>query len=229
MAVPPLKFLLQSSYTPSGIVEELAPGLTACHKPWFTEYALEVTGVPGVAAAVIYLIPVNDEMNLLAANVDEAFEGLFIRMSGADFGDGMTKLVARHWPETYAMLAHSQKGTGGVRIIARMFIGGRGHWVVADQIPRTQDEMDAKQVDALMIAALETVIRGTNFYLDLPGVLEVLGGPDRTSRRLKAASTLFTSAGSIGSGLEDGIGADELVELAKDVREFITGLIALKD
>lgn len=230
MPVPPLKFLMQPQHRPSGVVEKLAPSVTACHTPWFTEVAIEVTGVPGVAAAVVYVIPKDDETSLLAASIDQTFDVLFKLMSGADYGDKVTKLVAQHWPETYAMLVHSQNGTPGHRVLANVHAVGKVQWIVADELRGGQREaIDPQQAEALILAALQTVIRATNFYLDLPGVLDVLGGPDRTSRRLKAMSTLFTSGASVGSGVMDGVRVDELLDLAKGVREFVGGLIALKD
>lgn len=230
MRVPALKFVLQPSHEPHGIVEVLAPGLTACHSPWFTEVALEVTGVEGVAAAVVYVIPKDDDTSLLAACVDETVELLFSFMSGADHGDALTRLVAVEWPDIYAMLRDSQRGTPGQRILANVHTSTRVQWVVADELRGARREgIDPREAEELINTALKTVIRASQFYIELPGVMQVLGGPDRLSRRLKGVSTLFMSAADFGTGVMDGMQVDELVGLAKSVREFVGGLMGLKD
>lgn len=230
MPVPSLKFLMQPSHHPSGIVEHLEPGLTACHTPWFTEVALEVVGVPEVAAVVLYVIPKDDDTSLLAACVGHVPDALHRTLAGADYGDALTALVARHWPETYTLLVNSQRRTPDTRILAWVRTTTKTQWVVADELRGSaREEVDHRQARSLTLTALETVMRSTSFPLDLPGALEVLGGPDRLSRRLKALSTLFTSAGSIGSGVADGLEPDDLFDLANDVKDFFGGLMDLRE
>lgn len=229
MPVPSLKFFLQPSHHPSGIVEQLDSGLTACHTPWFTEVALEVLGVPDVAAVVLYVIPKDDDTSWLAACVDHVPDALHRTLAGADYGDAMTTLVAREWPETYALLLNSQQRTPDTRVLAWIHTTTKTQWVVADELRGSaRNEVDHRLAQSLILTALETVIRSTSFPMDLPGAIEVLGGPDRLSRRLTALSTLFTAAGNIGSETADGIEFDELFGIANDVKDFVSGLRDLR-
>jgi hypothetical protein len=68
-----------------------------------------------------------------------------------------------------------------------------------------------------------------DFPLRLPGVIEVLGGPDRVSRRLKALSGLVGNVADLGGQLQGGIDGSELKDLAKTVVETIQDLRDLKD
>ena len=225
--VPPLKFMLQGEYSPSGIVER-SEGLISSYSPWYGEFALDLTGLDAVA--VVYVMPKDDDTVLLMACLDTFVEGFFGFLSGADFGDKLTLLTARHWPDTYGMLLASTRGTPGARILCNVATPGHVQWVVADQLPAAQVEhVPTDRILDLLGGALQTLIRTSDFYLELPGVIDVLGGPDRTSRRLKAVAGLFNAAGGGAGAFQDGIAADEVLDLAKSARDFVRSLVALKD
>ena len=61
--VQPLKFVLQTTYSPVGIVERPSPGMIIRRTPWYTEVALELTGTDSVA--LLYLMPKDDDSVLL--------------------------------------------------------------------------------------------------------------------------------------------------------------------
>jgi hypothetical protein len=225
--VPPLKFVLQAEYSPAGVVER-SEGMIAGHSPWYGEFALELTGLDAVT--VLYVMSKDDDTALLMACLDTSMEPFFGFVSGADFGDDLTQLTALHWPDVYGMLLASNRRTPGARIICTVATPGCVQWVVADQIPVAQaEDIPKDRILDLLRVALQTFVRTSQFYLELPGVIEVLGGPDRTSRRLKAAAGLFRATGDITGVFDSGIGADEVVKLAKSARSFVESLVALKD
>jgi hypothetical protein len=225
--VPPLRFLLQREYSPAGIVEPRSDGITASHSPWYSEFVLQMTGIDAVS--VLYLMSKDDDTALLMACLDEFPEPFFELLSGADFGDGLTRLIAQHWPDLYGMLLASNKRTPGARILCNVATPGRVQWVVADQIPASTEGVATEQVMDLVGASLQTFARMTNVVSELPGVIDVLGGPDRMSRRLKAVSGLLGSAGDIGAVFQGGMTGNELLALAKSARSVVNDLIALKD
>ena len=226
-AVPPLKFMLQAEHSPAGIVER-SEGIVVASTPWYREFALEMTGSDGFALA--YLMPMDDDTDLLMACLHTTAEPYFRAASGADFGDAVTRLTALHWPDIYGFLLASNRRTPRARILCNVATPGQVQWVVADQIPVAQVEhLSAGQFLEFVFDAVEIFLRTSQFYSELPGVIDVLGGPDRTSRRLKAAAGLFGAAGGMTDSLKDGIAIDEVIEVAKSARESLEALIALKD
>ena len=226
--VPPLRFLLQQDYSPLGVIERPSPGITTSHTPWYTEVVLELTGIDAVA--VLYLMHEDDECILLMACLEQSVEPFFKHLSGADFGDGLTSLVSRRWPDLYAMLLHSNTRDTRARILCKMATPGQVQWVVADQLRGAEREyIDNERVLDLISTALETYLRVSRYLVELPGVFEVIGGPDRTTRGLNAIGGLLTAAGNIGQTFEDGVLADELVQLASDARDFVKSLLELRE
>src|SRR6185436_10000911 len=106
----------QQTYTPSGITQQQDGGSVSTF-PWYTELASNL--VPE-GVAVLYLLPMDDETNLLAACLDDAPELFFRWLSGADHGDGLTALVARQWPKVYRMLQESQGTAVRSRILCNI-------------------------------------------------------------------------------------------------------------
>ena len=230
LPAPPLKLLLQQDYRPAGVVRtDPDGGGTASLFPWYTELGYRLTGTE--ATLVLYILPLDDETNLLAACIDETFEALFQMMSGADFGDRMTDLVARDWPGVYQMLRASQDARVQGRSLCVVGTGGKLQWVVADPLrgsARTEGVPNDQILD-LMGTALKTMLDSAQFVLKLPGSLQVLGGPDRTSRRLTALAGLFKSAADFGGAFTDGVKVDELRGMADALIDFGKGLRDLKD
>jgi hypothetical protein len=68
--------------------------------------------------------------------------------------------------------------------------------------------------------------------IDLPGLLQVLEGPDRTSRRIKriqALTSLLGSGAGISETLQGGIAASEWLKLGKDALEALSSMRDLTD
>jgi len=226
MAVPPLKFILQTEYSPAGVIERPSPGITTSYSPWYLELACDLTGIDAIA--VLYWMPTDDESALLMACLNEV--PFFTQLMGADFGDGLTRLTARHWPELYTMLVHSNNRTSGRRVLCKVVTPGRVQWVVADQLRKPQQEfVKNEQLLDLIGSSLQTFLRVSRYLIELPDVFEVVGGPDRTDRRLKAMAGLLGGVGGIGQGLQDGVQLDELLDLAQSARDVVKSLLELKD
>jgi len=228
MPVPPLRFFLQQEYKPTGVVESAGDGITVSHSPWFTEVAWEVKDLDLVA--LLYLLPMDDETMLLIACLEESVEPLFKLLSGPDFGDELTKLVALRWPEQYAMLMHSQSRTPGARLLCNITTPEQVQWVVADQLRgQAREEIHPGRVIDLVGASLETFLRMTNPGTELPGIVHVLGGPDRLTRRLNAVAGLLGGAGDVLGVFVGGVQVTELVSLAKSAYGVVTDLQKLRD
>ena len=230
LPAPPLKVLLQQTYWPAGIVQRQPDGGSVCHFPWYNELASRI--VPDSdTVAVLYVLPVDDETNLLAACIGDAFDVFFRYLSGADYGDGIAALVAQHWPDVYRMLVESQGTAVRSRVLCHVRTASRLQWVVADPLrgPRRNTEISNEQATDLVITALRITLDALQFHLRLPGVIQVLGGPDRLSRRLTALSGLFGNAADLGGLFQDGLQVEELRELAKTAVEVVEGLRALED
>lgn len=231
---PPLGFVLQHDHRPAGLVDELAPGVIRSQTPWHAEFTLTLTGIDAVA--VLYLLPVDEHNDLLMACIDTALDPLFGFLTGADFGDPMTTLVATQWPDVYGMLLHGARSTPRRRVLARVQTVTAVQWVVADQIPASAGGFDAEQAMDLVVGALDVFVRVSRFPTELPGVLEVLGGPDRTTRRLKGLAGLFNSAADFGTSSVDlyeslggALDGKALADMVKAAREFLSSVREVKD
>ncbi len=215
--VPPLRFLLQDGFKPSGVVEHLPDGLTVGMTPWFTEVIFTMTGTETVA--VLYRISKDDEYDLVVACLGEIVEPFFRLLEGRDYGDGLSKLVQQHWPEQYEMLRLSTAQVPGARVMFTVHTPQRVQWVVADHL-RVGDDFSSAQVTNLLGAALQTFLRFSQPY-DLPGIVPVLGGPDLLSRRLKAISSMINNLNGINDAFQDGFDTSDIIGLAEDAWEFV--------
>lgn len=229
--VPPLKTVLQETYSPVGDVIRLAAGTTAVQNDWYTEVAIAVPAIDGFA--IVYIIPVGKDFGLVAASMDAAFEPFFQLMSGPDHGDGVTKLVARHWPDVYEMLVRSNGNNIDGRILGNVITQGRAQWVVA-QLVRDADResFDGRPLWELIRTTVEVSLLATDpvgLFEKLPGLIQVLGGPDRTTRRLKALSGLLEAPAGFAKLLEGGIDPSEWIKLGDQILGTVGELRALKD
>ena len=198
MLVAPLLFVLQESHEPAGIIESPSPGATFAHSPWHIELTLQMN--PPGQVCIFYIIPKDDETNLFVACIGDTFESFFQLMSGDDYGDKVTKLVASEWPDVHSMLLHSEAGTPGQRILCNIVTSAGMQWALADQIPASQNEFYPQQEMDLLVAALSIVVRSMD-PTALPGLVEGLGGPDLLSRRLDATAGMLSSIADVLGGL----------------------------
>jgi len=225
--VPPLKFVLQAAYAPAGSIERPMTGLTLTRTPWYTELGIEITGVD--ATAVLYQIPKGDGSELLVGCLDESFEPFFTLLSGPDYGEGVTQLTANHWPEIYDMLRRSSQRAEVGRLLCNVVTPGRVQWVVADNLPADRpDEIPNKQLLDLIGTSIQTYLRASNFGVELPGLVPLLGGPSLFDRRLQAITSLVGTATSLGGVLQGGLKATDLYDLGKSTQEAIERMKAIK-
>lgn len=226
-ATPPLRFVVQPPYEPQGIVEQVADGLHVTHTPWFDEARLDLIGSDEVF--VVYLLPLDDTTMLQAACLEDAFEPAYRLATGGDFGDPVSRLMAKHWPDVHAMVVDAKNQAPERRWLMRIRTPGREQWVVADQLRGAQREaLDHERTLNLLRAALVIVHRSLNFHLELPGVLEVLGGPDLLSRRLSSLADMANAAGGIADGMSGGVQESELRDLLQNAYEFLRSVRSMK-
>lgn len=226
--VPPLAFLLQPECSPKGVVERSSDGVTISHSPWYSEICLELRDVAAVAQ--LYLMPRTDTFTLLMACLDEAIEPFFRTLTGADFGDSLTKLTASHWPDEYALLLRSNDRAHRGRLLCNVATPGRMQWVVAEHLRQAQlDQISIEQILDLVGCSLQTFVRMSNFAFELPGALEVLGGPDRMDRRLSAVAGLLGATAGIGGALQGGLRTEELLDLGRAAQAAVESMIRLRD
>lgn len=202
--VKPALFVMQQSRDPKGLVERTGEGVVVVHTPWYQEFNIRFVGLDGVG--ILYLMPYTDDSYLLFASIDQTFEGFFTFLSGADFGDELTKLVALQWPELYAMLLHSNRRSPGQMMLFNTVMGGRIQWAVGRTVPVSQEEFANETVLNIIASALKVFLRTADAVAlseALPGFLSVLGGPDLLTRRLKAIGGLLNATGDLGTGIAD--------------------------
>ncbi len=196
----PLGFVVVDDVQPRGVQESLDEFSRVQHLPWFDELVLALRGTS--AKLCLYRIPVTDELWLQAACLGEFPEPFFDMLTKPDYGNALTELVQRHWPEVFDMLVASTQRSLDRRLLMQVQTISSSQWVMADPV-RTDDPSASSNaaIESLALCALETVVRFGSPVQCLPGVLEVLAGPDRLSRRLGALNTLFSSATGIGGAL----------------------------
>jgi hypothetical protein len=229
-AVPPLRVLFQgSSYVPAGTLEHQPPWVVVGHTPWYREVVLTLSDEAGTA--VLYLIPINEETTLLAACLGDAFEPFFELLTGADFGDAVTILTAQHWPEVYSMLVRANGAAApGTSMLLPVITQRQRRWVVADALHTPElERIPFEHMVKIIDLSVQTLARLDNVGVELPGVIQSLGGPDQASRRLKATSDLIGAGSTIGGILDGGIDGDELVKLAKAARRALSSMVSLRD
>lgn len=221
MPVPPLRFVIQPSYEPVGLYEAYSEGFTVAHTPWYTELGLSLNGAD--SAALLYLIPKDDDTNLLVACLDRTLDPLFDLLVGPDYGDELVELVAQHWPDIYEMLRNSQDLAATFRMICNVRTPGHLQWVVADPLRgKSKDEWSSERILDLIGTSLQTMFKFTDFPIELPGAVYVLGGPNQLSRRLSALSGLLNASGDIAGVLQGGISSPDLIKLAIAAKNFLS-------
>jgi hypothetical protein len=227
--VKPALFVMQETREPKGIVVRDADGFSIARTPWYSEINARFEGLEGVV--VLYLMPYTDDCNLFFASIDQTFEGFFTYLSGADFGDELTQLVASQWPELYAMLLHSNRRSIGQIMLFNTVMGGRLQWAVGRTLPATQDNFPHDMALNIITSALEVSLRTTDLLAlseSLPGLLHVLGGPDLLTRRLEAVGGLLSTTGDLGSGIADVFqGNPDLVGIIKDSHDILRHIAQL--
>ena len=128
------------------------------------------------------------------------------------------------------MLLASNDPAAGGRVLGNLATPSRVQWVVADHVPASEvDRIANEQLLGLIGTSLQTVVRATNPWGELPGLIRVLDGPDQFDRRLKALSGLAGVGSDIGGALNGGVDAVELLKLGKAALDAVTSMMALRD
>lgn len=230
LAAPPLKVLVQKTYRPSGIVQREPDGTTVASFPWYNEWAFRIGDDPDATFTVLYVLPnvlpSDRETNFLVACIGDSFDVFFEYLTGADYGDKLTGLVARHWPDVYRMLVDGQGPVVRSRILCGVRSSTKLQWAIAEPLDGL---VPHRQAEDLLRTSLRVSLDALGFHLKLPGILDVLGGPDRTSRRLKALSSLFHNLADGGGLFEEGLDAKELIDLVETAGKVFEDLRAVKD
>lgn len=225
--MPPLKFVLRQEYSPPEGSTRPSPAGTTTKTPWHSEVAIDLAGID--TTAVLYLLERGEETRVLAACIDQTFEPFFQLLTGADFGDGIARLTKAHWPVIYSMLEKSTRSDNRGRILANVIVQGRVQWIVADQFsPAELEQVTGDQVIDLIGNAVQTYLRATDVAGQLPGVIQVLGGPDLMSRRLKAVSSLLGATAGMGTALLTGLRPQDVAGFLSGAQEAISTLRGLR-
>src|SRR5690606_25115681 len=90
-------------------------------------------------------------------------------------------------------------------------------------------DLSDPQILDLVGSATALMLDAVHFPVRLPGVIQVLGGPDRTSRRLKALAGLFSGGADLVGVFQEGVDVTELLEVAKAAAGIVENGLALRD
>jgi hypothetical protein len=104
---PPLKVLLQQAYRPAGLTQADPNDGSMSLFPWYAELAFPMDPASDTTG-ILYLLPEDEQTDLLVACIGDAFEVFFGCLFGPDHADAIAALVARHWPRVYQMLVDGQ-------------------------------------------------------------------------------------------------------------------------
>jgi hypothetical protein len=223
---PRLLFTVVEDPPQRGTIEQLSPGATAQHFDWFTEMLLQLqdrSGAPMPARLCVYRIPIDEQVDLHAACIDVAPELMMSMLGGADYGDNLSLLIRKHWPDVYSMLEASTAGDLSRRVILAFDTRHGRQWLVADPVVGdARGWFHPDQVGALAVDALEIALRVNEILTRLPEILEL--GPDLASRRLAAWGGLLSGVGGAGSGAMDLASEGFKPDAIADIIEAMKGL-----
>lgn len=223
---PRLLFAAVEDPPERGKVEQIGPGLKAQHFEWFSELLLQLQDRSGSALPVrlcVYRIAATEDLDLHAACIDSAPEGLLSVLGGADYGDALAGLLARHWPDVYSMLEASTAGDLSRRVLMAFDTQHGRQWLVADPVVgEARGWVQPEQLVSLAVDALDVALRVNDFVTRLPQILEL--GPDLASRRLAAWGGLLSGIGGAGDGAmtlaENGFDTQALSDIVEALKEL---------
>ena len=131
--------------------------------------------------------------------LDTFLEPWYELMTGADHGEGVTALVAQHWPRTFQLMKSGNGMSPGPGIIRVQT--GVAQWAVADFFADDGNREEVKVPDEIAKRLSEdtvTVARDVLGYATtLPGLLGVLAQPDVWDKRLKNIASILNGIGSL--------------------------------
>ncbi len=197
---PLLPFVASSPPPPSPYNQMRQPHEYINVYPWGWEIVRPLTNGENDGYAVTYVALADPGELLMMACLGSWVDPIYDLMTGADFGDSVTPLVARHWPATFELMCNGigmERSPGLMKVMT-----SASQWVIgtffADE--STPEELIFPADPKLQLAeAIRTVVADlTGYPENLPGLLPILAGDDRTSRRLKALASIFGNIGRLG-------------------------------
>jgi hypothetical protein len=186
----PFEFVIRSS-VPSGGQSVTTPGGDIQnYYPWGLEHAIRIEGqVP--CYLVRYCLPVDDTEYLLACCLDRMLDPAYRLMTASDTGEAVCRLIAQHWPHTFTLL---QRGNGmdAHPGLMRLSTARSKQFAVAtfftDDSPSPELAIPAAAINELTASTFGALEELLGWPHNIPGLVDVLGGPDRLSTGLDDAA-----------------------------------------
>jgi hypothetical protein len=187
----PFEFMIKS-HAPSGGNTVATPGGDIQnYYPWGLEHAIRIEGrVPSYL--VRYCLPVDDTEYLLAYCFDRLLDPAYQLMTADDTGEEVCRLVARHWPHTFKLLQNGN-GMAAHPGLMRFSTVRSKQFAVAtffiDDSPSPELTIPDAVINDLTSASMSALEEVLGWPHNIPGLVQVLGGPDRVSGGLEDAAT----------------------------------------
>ncbi len=198
--------LLFTSRTPPGCARsESTPDGRQTHNyyPWGLEQVFRASGDGWSGFIVRYGFPVSDTEILYAHCVGSVLEGLHPHMTGRDFSEPVTELVARRWPTTFRLLLRGSGASGWpalVRLKTSELQWAVSMPLVLDPLAPDDAELAPSAADQLLRTSATVMKELATVEQLLPELVMILGGDDYTTRNLKKFARFFNG---LGGGMGD--------------------------
>lgn len=196
----PFEVFLSSEPPPKGGRQEIGPtGNINTYYPWGLEEAIKQAWQPP-AYIIRYCLPVDDTEYLLAYCLDQMFDPVYKLMTGADFGEPVCELISEHLPVTFELLRNGNGMTDGPGLM-RLTTRTRRQFAVAalfiDDSPSPELVIPPEVVQELTGYTMTVLGDLLGWPHNVPGLIQVLGGDDQLTRRLKGAQKLIDAIGNL--------------------------------
>lgn len=155
-------------------------------QPWGVEYCSRTEVPGGTVWFNSFLVPEELPRFLIGVNVDPLFRTLAGLLYGTDYGDEVWGLVQRHWRATATAVRVGSSGSDQAGLVIVTI--NRDYWVYGgfytNQSP-TELQIPERFHHEVAAGAAGVCRELLGFPVDLPGLVQVLGGQDESTRRLK--------------------------------------------
>lgn len=200
---PLMPFASASAPPPSTYNRIVNPSGAVNVYPWGWEIVNTVEGSSSSQAdsfLITYVALADPGELLLLACLDSWLDPIYELMTGADFGDQVTPLVAKHWPETFRLMCNGNgmaQSPGILRVTTASTQWAVGTFFVdvSTEEEFIIPEAPKEQLTAAVVAVVGDLL---GFPANLPGLVPILGGDDRTSRRMRSIASILSNIGSLG-------------------------------
>lgn len=139
-----------------------------------------------IAYRVGYVFPLADRFFLCGHCVSPYMDAPMKLMMGADYGEPVTELVKRQWPHTFSLIEAGIAFSGEQVALARIVTDREYYFVGRALVSRSATRLDFPEepLEGIFEAAMKVIDDSLKFPTDMPGLMQILGGPDRLERRL---------------------------------------------